>query len=385
VRLPAVGQPLIRAIGVPNVDLAVAGALALLGEADALHGGWRGTPAVNAVVVPAMALVLAWRRRTPLLALAAVMGGIMLLALAFGGSQTSTAVFITVVAVYSAAAHASTVELPVALAITAIGVAVRDYHDPEIVSFGDAIWNTILLGLTFLVGLGMRAREARTHALQAETEALKKEREIVVADAAAEERRRIARELHDIISHSLGIVVLQAGAAEQVLERDPEGARAALRSIRSTGQAAIGEMGTLLGLVRGEVHAPRQPQPSLADLDALIASMRESGLPVDLEIDGQQRTLGAALELSVFRVIQEGLTNALKHGGRVPTHVVLQFRGDELEIEVTDEGGGEADGHGTGRGLAGMRERVEVFGGRLEAGPSAGCGWTLRAVLPVAK
>ena len=369
------------------MDLAVAVALAVLGIADALHGGWHGPPAVNAIVVPAMALSLAWRRRQPLIVLAVVMGGLASLSLAFGGSETSTAVFINVVAVYSAAAHVSNAELPVAVALIAAGVAVHDLRDPDIAAFGDAIWNTILLGLTFLVGLGMRRREARTRALEQETEALRKEREIVAVEAAAEERRRIARELHDIISHSLGIVVLQAGAAEQVLERDPEGARAALRSIRSTGQAAIGEMGTLLGLVRGEVSsaAPREPQPSLADLDALIATTRESGLPVDLAVEGQRRSLAAALELSVFRIIQEGLTNALKHAGPVPTRVIMRFRADQLEIEVTDEGGGEANGHGSGRGLAGMRERVAVFGGQLDAGPRADGGWTLRAVLPVAR
>jgi signal transduction histidine kinase len=332
-----------------------------------------------------MALSLAWRQRRPLIVLAIVMGGLAALSLAFGGSETSTAVFINVVAVYSAAAHVSNAELPVALVLIAAGVAVHDVRDPEIAAFGDAIWNAILLGLTFLVGIGMRKRQARTRALEEEAESLRRERETLALEAVAEERRRIARELHDIISHSLGIVVLQAGAAEQVLERDPEGARAALRLIRSTGQAAIGEMGTLLELVRDGAQAPRQPQPSLADLDALVATTRESGLPVDLAIEGQRRRLAAALELSVFRIVQEGLTNALKHAGRVPTHVVLRFHGDQLEIEVADEGGAEVNARGSGRGLAGMRERVAVFGGQLEAGPRPGGGWTLRAVLPVAR
>jgi len=167
------------------VDLAVAVALAVLGVADALHGGWRGPPAVNAIVVPAMALSLAWRQRRPLIVLASVMGGLAALSLAFGGSETSTAVFINVVAVFSAAAHVSNAELPVALALIAAGVAVHDVRDPEIAAFGDAIWNAILLGLTFLVGLGMRQRQARTRALEAEAESLRRERETVALEAVA--------------------------------------------------------------------------------------------------------------------------------------------------------------------------------------------------------
>ena len=198
-----------------------------------------------------------------------------------------------------------------------------------------------------------------------------------------EERRRIARELHDIISHSLGVLVLQAGAAEQVLERDPERAREVLHSIRATGQEAIGEMGTLLGLIRGEAVASREPQPSLADLDRLVAKMREAGLDVGLEIQGERRPLPAALELSAFRIVQEGLTNALKHAGPAHTCVRLRYGDDELEVEVADDGNGNGNGRGNRRGLAGIGERVAVFGGRLDAGPRPDGGWTLRAGFPL--
>jgi signal transduction histidine kinase len=374
-----------RALGVRPGDLAVALALAVLGELDVWFGFWLGSRAVNAVAVPLMALTLAWRRSRPLVVLAVVMGGTVVLSLAFGGSETSTAVFITVVAVYSAAAYASDVELAVAVALIVAGIAVHDSHDPQIRSFSDAIWSTLMLGLSFLVGLGMRARQAQTHALEEQAAVLRKQQEVAGIEAAAEERGRIARELHDIISHSLGVVVLQAGAAEQMLERDPARVREALKAIRSTGLAAIVEMSTLLGLVRGDSVDSRQPQPSLSDLDALIATTRDAGLKVDLAIEGSRRALPAAVELSAFRIVQEGLTNALKHAGAVPTHVIVSYGSAELAVEVTDEGGSASSVPGSGRGLAGIRERVAVFGGRLQAGPRADGGWTVRAAFPIGR
>jgi len=374
-----------RALGVRPGDLAVALALAVLGELDVWFGFWLGSRAVNAVAVPLMALTLAWRRSRPLVVLAVVMGGTVVLSLAFGGSETSTAVFITVVAVYSAAAYASDVELAVAVALIVAGIAVHDSHDPQIRSFSDAIWSTLMLGLSFLVGLGMRARQAQTHALEEQAAVLRKQQEVAGIEAAAEERGRIARELHDIISHSLGVVVLQAGAAEQMLERDPARVREALKAIRSTGLAAIVEMSTLLVLVRGDSVDSRQPQPSLSDLDALIATTRDAGLKVDLAIEGSRRALPAAVELSAFRIVQEGLTNALKHAGAVPTHVIVSYGSAELAVEVTDEGGSASSVPGSGRGLAGIRERVAVFGGRLQAGPRADGGWTVRAAFPIGR
>ena len=382
VRFAAIRERLPHALGVGPADLAMAVALAVLGELDAWFGLWLGVRAVNALVVPVMALSLAWRRARPLVTLSIVMGGIVLLSLAFGGSETSTLVFIAVVAVYSAAAHLSDRELPVAVPLLIAAVAVHDLRDPQIRNFGDAIWTTILWTLTFLVGLGMRSRQAQTRALESEAEALRREREMAGIEAAVEERRRIARELHDIISHSLGVMVLQAGAAEQVLDRDPSRAREALKSIRSSGLAAIAEMGALLGLVRGDAVASREPQPTLADVEALVTTTREAGLAVDLTIEGDRRALPAALELSAYRIVQEGLTNALKHAGPVPTHVIVSYRAGELAIEVTDEGGSTGDGLGSGRGLAGIRERVTVFGGRLQAGPRPSGGWTLRAAFP---
>jgi signal transduction histidine kinase len=158
-----------------------------------------------------------------------------------------------------------------------------------------------------------------------------------------------------------------------------------LRSIRATGQDAIAQMGTLLSLVRSEAEPSRQPQPSLADLEQLVVRTREAGLRVDLDVEGRRTELPAALELSACRIVQEALTNALKHAGDAQTHVLIRYAPNALEVEVTDDGGGAVNGGGARRGLAGIGERVAVFGGRFEAGPRPGGGWTVRADLPIAR
>lgn len=167
-----------------------------------------------------------------------------------------------------------------------------------------------------------------------------------------------------------------------MLDRDPEKAKATLRSIRATGQAAIAEMGTLLALVRGDGDVPRPPQPSLADVHRLVESIRAGGLAVDLVVDGEPRDLSPAVELSAYRIVQEGLTNAVKHAPSAKVQAVVRYRDETIEVEVSDDGAGQTTGVGTRRGLAGIRERVSVFGGHFESGQRPGGGWLLRATLP---
>jgi signal transduction histidine kinase len=373
-----------KALAGPSADITLAAVLAVFAVLDVLLSPeWRGPDAVNAVVVPTMALSLAWRQRRPMTVLALILGGYVGLSVAFGATQSWSFTFIVIIALYSAVVHGGRPLLASVLAAVAIVVAALT--DPLVSSFGDAVWGPTLVVLTVVAGFTGRAIRTRTSALDRRAEGLDREERRRAAEAAAEERRRIARELHDIISHSLGVVVLQAGAAERVLDRDPARAREVLESIRATGQEAIGEMGTLLGLIDSSPRSSREPQPSLADLDGLVSRMRDAGLRVDLEIEGQRRELPAALELSAFRVIQEGLTNSLKHARAAHVRAVLRYREDELQVDVADDGVAGGNGVGTRRGLAGMRERVEVFGGTLEAGPQPGGGWTLHATFPVAR
>lgn len=367
-----------------RADIALAVGLALFAELDVLFSpDWRGPTAVNAIVVPAMALSLAWRRQRPLSALAGALTAYVGLSVAFGASQSWTSTFVLIIAVYSAVVYGDRPLVAAALAIA--GVAIGTVTDPLVSGFGDAVWGPSLIVLSTAAGFNGRRIRSRTSALEDRAEALDLEEQRRAAQAAAEERRRIARELHDVISHSLGIVVLQAGAAERVLDRDPQRAREVLESIRATGQEAIGEMGTLLGLLDAGARSSREPQPSLGDLDALVSRMRDSGLRVDLAIEGRRRVLPAALELSAFRVVQEGLTNALKHAGPGLVRAIVRYGEHDLQVVVADDGGGTEHAPGSKRGLAGLRERVEIFGGHLDAGPRPGGGWTLQATFPLSR
>jgi len=360
--------------GATNVDVGLAAVVTIVGEVEVWFGsGWRGPAAVNALAVLVAADALLWRRAHTLAMLAVVVGVLVTLSLAYGGTESTALLLILLIAAYSAGAHASS--LPAAVALLALGVAVHDLRDPQIKGLGDALYSWTLTALAFLVGLGMRTRQARTAAAI-------RDRDMRASEAVEDERRRIARELHDIVSHSLGVIVLQAGAAEQALERDPAGTREMLRSIRATGQQAIAEMGTLLSLTRGEPISSREPQPSLADLAQLVASTQDAGVSVTLRTEGEPRPLPAALELSAYRVVQEALTNAIKHAGPATIEVVVRYQPDRIDLEVKDDGARRPPGAGSRRGLAGARERVSVFGGRFEAGPRPEGGWAVRVAIP---
>jgi signal transduction histidine kinase len=356
------------------LDGALALVLVVYGALDVfLTHEWRGNHWVTGAVVVCMALSLAWRRAAPFVTLVVPVAGLVLLSLLYGGSETGANLFILLAATYSVALYWRD---PVAAAVVYLVTAVVHTDlTPAVNGVGDWLWEPVMFTLAFGVGLAMRSRQAHSEAMAERAES-----------AAEEERRRIARELHDIVSHGLGVMVLQAGAADQVLERDPARAREALASIRAVGQEAIGEMGMLLGLIRGEDAAGREPQPSLADVGALVSRMREAGLAVELEVAGERRPLPAAVELSAYRIVQEGLTNALKHAGSARARVRLHYRPDDLLVEVADDGTGAAGAPpSTRRGLAGIGERVAVFGGRLEAGPRPDGGWTLRAAFPLGR
>jgi signal transduction histidine kinase len=364
-----------RRIDTRFADAGLAAAVAGVGLVEVWANAGIHPKAVAYPCEVGLGIVLAWRRRYPLATLVAVAALATVEAVAgVPLEQPWVPLAAYMVAVYSLVTLAPRDRALAGLAIAAIAVAVEviDQHK----GLGNFAFAMVFIVPIWLAGRTIRARTARAEELEREQE----ERALA---AVEEERRRIARELHDVISHSLGVVVLQAGAVEQVLERDPERAREMLRSIRRTGQEAIGELGTLLTLARGEVESSREPQPALADLERLVANTREAGLPVELDIEGPRRPLPAAVELSAYRVVQEGLTNVLKHAGGASARVVLRYRQDELEVEVSDDGVRSGDGRGSRRGLAGIAERVAVFGGRFEAGPAREGGWRLRATLPV--
>jgi signal transduction histidine kinase len=206
--------------------------------------------------------------------------------------------------------------------------------------------------------------------------------------AAGEERRRIAREMHDVVAHSVSVMVVQAGGARRILERDPARAIDAAAQIERTGREALAEMRRLLGVLHQDdaEDAARAPQPTMRELGALVQRAREAGLPVELHETGSPRALSAGLDLAAFRVVQEALTNALKYSGHAPTEVHVRWSARTLELEICDRGPGPRDraaGGDGGHGLVGMRERVRIYGGELETGRRRGGGFRIRAKLPL--
>ena len=242
----------------------------------------------------------------------------------------------------------------------------------------DVPWIGTLIALPGVLGLLFGARTKSLRAAEARAARLELERR----EAVAEERTRIARELHDVIAHSVSVMTVQAGAAEEMLRVDPGRAVEPVRAVQETGRQALVEMKRLVGMLReGDEETGLAPQPGFADVELLVAQVREAGLEIDLRVEGTPRPLPIGVDLSVYRVVQEALTNSLKHGGRRAT-VTLRFDPEKLAIEVDDEGVVTVVG-GSGHGLAGMRERVGIFGGTFDAGPRAGGGFTVRAQLPL--
>jgi signal transduction histidine kinase len=202
--------------------------------------------------------------------------------------------------------------------------------------------------------------------------------------AVEEERARIARELHDVVGHSVSVMTVQASAARRLLRPHQEKEREALLVVEQTGREALAEMRRMVGVLRRPEEAPAlAPQPGLEHLDKLVAHTRERGLPVELRIEGRPETLPAGVDLTAYRLVQEGLTNAIKHARAQHAEVVVRYEDGQVELTVTDDGSGDGGGDSGGHGLVGMRERVSVYGGVLEAGPQAGGGYRLRARLPL--
>ena len=241
-----------------------------------------------------------------------------------------------------------------------------------------------LVGLPWALGRIVRERSARERAYRERAERVDAEREVHALAAVWGERARIARELHDVIAHSVSVMVLQAGGARMVMGSEPERAEASLRSVERAGRDALAEMRRLLGVLGSEDPQTPAPQPGLADIGDLIARTRSAGLSTSLRVDGEPITVPAALDLCAYRIVQEALTNAIKHAGPAHAEVRLRWARDALEVEISDDGRGAIDVNGaSGHGIAGMRERAALYGGTLAAGPDPGRGFSVRAHLPL--
>jgi signal transduction histidine kinase len=262
-------------------------------------------------------------------------------------------------------------------------VAVVVHNDPRS-GLGNFIVASIIFTIVWSIAFGVgrksvEADEAKERAARAE-----REREERAHVAVADERARIARELHDVVGHSVSVMTVQASAVRRLLRSDQEREREALLIVERTGREALAEMRRMVGVLRRPEEAPAlAPQPSLEQLDKLVEQARQAGLPVELRVEGESVQLPAGVDLTAYRLIQEGLTNAIKHARATRAEVFVRYDGDRVELAVSDDGSGSSGGGGGGHGLVGMRERVSVYGGELEAGPGPSGGFRLRATLPI--
>jgi signal transduction histidine kinase len=251
-------------------------------------------------------------------------------------------------------------------------------------SVGEFIFIPIPFAILWLAGYALRERAAQAEAAEERARQAERERETSARIAVAEERARIARELHDIVAHAVSVMVLQVGAVRHRLPDLPAEEGDALRGVEHTGRTALAEMRHLLGAMRHDGEGLElAPQPGLAGVDALLDEVRRAGLPVALHVDGDPVALPRALDLSAYRIIQEGLTNALKHARAGQADVRLRYGRDELAIDVCDDGAGATAGDGLGQGLIGVRERVTIYGGEMTAGPHEAGGFLLSTRLPL--
>ena len=334
----------------------------------------------------AVAIVpLAWRRRLPLVVLAVVVFAATIQSFTVGDWPSFQVFVALVAALYSVAAYGDRRRALAGAAVTAAALAANQIAQAvDGAPLNDVPGPWVLLASVWIGGRALRRRRLVADRLADYALALDRRREEEARLAVAEERSRIARELHDIVAHAISVIVVQAQAAQRVLEGEQDSARESLTAIEDTGRNALVEMRRLLGILRKvDEDSALIPQPSLDHVTALVRQVRDAGLQVDFRVEGEPRPLPPGVDLSAFRIVQEALTNALKHAGPARARVTIRYRPNDVELEIIDDGHGAAtEKPATGHGLIGMRERAAIVGGAVETGSSNESGYAVRALLP---
>jgi signal transduction histidine kinase len=340
---------------------------------------WFAVPATALIVLPLLA-----RRRFPFAAPAALWG--LAAALSFVDGRlvvvTTTASIAGLVAAFLLGNLPDRTQARAGLVVVLAGAVILMYNNPS-----HTIGELVFIPVMFLGGwlTGFAARQRAAQAEEAEERAARAERERATAAriAVAEERGRIARELHDIVAHAMSVMVLQVGAVRHRLPQSLTEDKDALRDVEKAGRAALAEMRRLLGAMHDGGDVELAPQPGLDNLDALAERVSRAGLPVHLQVEGDVVQLPRAVELSAYRIVQEGLTNSLKHAKASRADVTVRYGAEDLELEVRDDGVGTSSSDGLGHGLVGIQERVKIYGGEMLVGAGSKGGFVLTARLPL--
>ncbi len=363
---------------------AVAAALDVALRDDALRSP-RTTPWFAVPAIVALVAALLGRRSRPFAAPVAVW--LLAAALSFVDGRLVTFTFSAMaaglVATFLLGNQRDALQGRVGLAIGLGGAAIVVFNDPNRTA-GSFVFILALISIAWLAGFALRERVVQAEAAEARALAAERERESAARVAVAEERARIARELHDVVAHAVSVMVLQVGAVRHRLPATLADDREALQGVERAGRSALTEMRRLLGaLHNGDGDAERAPQPGLDRLETLAEEVRRAGLPVRLHVEGDAVPLPRAIDLSAYRIVQEGLTNALRHARASHADVTVRYGADALRLEVRDDGVGASTSDGRGHGLVGIRERVKIYGGEMTAGAAPDGGFLLTALLPL--
>jgi signal transduction histidine kinase len=358
-------------------------------------GPYHSINVLGVVLILAQVAPLAWRRQAPQLSLLVII--VATVTFYAANFLPVTGGIPALIATYSVAAHVERRRSVRALGLVVVAVlaclGLAALHHPW--SPAQLVTNGVFVATAWILGDNLRTRRAYTATLEERAARLEGEQRDSARRAVNMERARIARELHDVVAHSVSVMVVQAGAARRVLHRDADRATEALSSIESTGRQALDELRRLLSMLReyGDGMPALAPQPTVEDLTALAVQFEEAGLHVELTVEGDARPLPSGADLSIFRIVQEALTNTLKHAGPARAVVRVSYRPHDVLVTVSDDGRGLAEqlsrGDGSdvvalqGHGLVGMRERVALFGGELRAAPRPGGGFEVKARLPL--
>lgn len=363
-----------------TADAVLAVLLTLLAQVELLLADVvEGPMLLHSLAFMAMTASVAWRRSFPLFAAALAAAG--LASQTIGGDAEVVGGFLALIIVtYSVASYAPL--KPAVIGGALILASVFVYPFLRKVSFADEVGNAAIFVGAWALGRMVRSRQRRALHAQARLETAEREHVERTRQIVAEERARIARELHDIVAHGVSLMVLQCGAARQTAERDPSTAKDLLASAEEQGRQALAELQRMLGILRATGTAEIVGPQSISSVNQLVDALRATGLRVDYRVEGDQRPLPAGLELSAHRIVQEATTNIVKHADASRAEITIRYEPDRLELWVKDDGKGSGKpGVGNGHGLVGMKERASLFGGSVTAGASDSGGWTVAAHL----